>query len=42
MYSSINKKRSAKGKVKVAEEPVALGKDLNVDMFKDYERLPKP
>jgi hypothetical protein len=42
MYSSINKKRSTKGKAKVADEPAALGKDMNVDIFKDYERLPKP
>lgn len=42
MYSTMNKKRTTKGKAKVTEEPAALGKDVNVDMFKDYERLPKP
>jgi hypothetical protein len=42
MYSTMNKKRTTKGKTKVAEEPAAVGKDVNVDMFKDYERLPKP
>lgn len=42
MYSSINKKRSNKGKAKEKEEPSNLAKEMNVDIFKDYERTPKP